>query len=401
MNPKFTQKSTRKPIWQLAEWPNFHARNPAVREALLSARKKQGEVIGQANAIGLKGAQELIQDRYVQEVLATAAIEGEKLNLDSVRSSVLRKIGLPLEGDTSLPNQKVDGLVDILQDALGGYEDLLTKQRLCLWHRALFPLEPGGRSRIKVGGFREHEDPMQIVSGRPGKEIVHFIAPPSTRVGHEVKVFLHWFNETMPSNQVKQTTKKDANYLDGLERAAIAHLWFETIHPFEDGNGRLGRAIVEMAMAQDAQSEKKLYSISEQMMVKRSNYYDALNAAQHGDLEISDWIIWFANACEQACDASCSLMVNALQKSSFWNLFSNVSLNERKKKVIQRLLDEGDGGFLGGLSAEKYIKLTGASKATATRDLSDLLGSGMLFSNGQGKAMRYYINVTGWGHGIR
>lgn len=401
MNQKLPQKSIRKPIWQLAEWPNFHARNPAVREALLSARKKQGEVIGQANAIGLKGAQELIQDRYVHEVLATAAIEGEKLNLDSVRSSVLRKIGLPLEGDTALPNQKVDGLVDILQDALGGYEDLLTKQRLCLWHRALFPLEPGGRSRIKVGGFREHEDPMQIVSGRPGKEIIHFIAPPSTRVGHEVKIFLHWFNETKPSNQAKQTIKKDSNYLDGLERAAIAHLWFETIHPFEDGNGRLGRAIVEMAMAQDAQSEKKLYSISEQMMAKRSNYYDALNAAQHGDLEISDWIIWFAKACEEACDVSCSLMVNALQKSSFWNLFSHVSLNERKKKVIQRLLDDGDGGFLGGLSAEKYIKLTGASKATATRDLSDLLGAGMLFSNGQGKAMRYYINVTGWGHGIR
>lgn len=372
----------------------------------MSARKKQGEVIGQANAIGLKGAQELIQDRYIQEVLATAAIEGEKLNLESVRSSVLRRIGFSLEGDVALPDQKVDGLVDILQDALGRYEDTLSKQRLCLWHRALFPLGPGGRSPIKVGGFRDHEDSMQIISGRPGKEIVHFVAPPSERVNHEVAVFLEWFNqtkprETKPSKQSKQNVKKEVTYLDGLERAAIAHLWFETIHPFEDGNGRLGRAIVEMAMAQDAQSEKKLYSISEQIMVKRSNYYDALNAAQHGDLEISDWIIWFANACEQACEASCRLMVDALGKSSFWNHYSHITLNERKKKVIQRLLDDGDGGFLGGLNAEKYIKLTGASKATATRDLSDLLEAGMLFSNGQGKAVRYYINVSGWNHGIR
>ncbi len=148
-------------------------------------------------------------------------------------------------------------------------------------------------------------------------------------------------------------------------------------------------------------NQKKLYSISEQIMVRRSDYYDALNAAQYGDLEISDWIIWFANACEHACEASCSLMMNAIEKSNFWNQYSHVAMNERKKKVIQRLLDDGDGGFLGGLNAEKYMKLTHVSKATATRDLSDLLASGMLFSIGQGKAARYLINIDGWNHGIR
>jgi len=400
MSTQFKQKLILKAIWQQSDWPNFKAQGLRVQDALLRARKKQGEVIGQANAIGLKGAQELIQSRYIQEIIATSAIEGEKLNLDSVRSSVFRKLGVVLANDIAPLDKKVDGLVDILQDALESREIDLDTEKLFQWHQALFPGKINTRSRIKVGDFRDHEDPMQIISGRQGKEIVHFTAPPSLRVEADIKRFLDWFNKTRPNFQTATNSKNSSNQIDGLTRAAIAHLWFETIHPFEDGNGRLGRAIVEMAMAQDAQSGEKLYSLSEQMMINRSSYYDALNAAQHGNLDVSEWVIWFAHACELACEASCEMMKNAIEKSRFWAQHSDVQLNERKKKIIQRLLDDGDGGFLGGLNAEKYLKITGSSKATATRDLSDLVESKMLFSVGQGKALRYYINIASWTHGL-
>ena len=400
MSTQFKQKPILKAIWQQSDWPNFKAKGLGVQDALLRARKKQGEVIGQANAIGLKGAQELIQSRYIQEIIATSAIEGEKLNLDSVRSSVFRKLGVVLANDIAPLDKKVDGLVDILQDALESREIDLNTEKLFQWHQALFPGKINTRSRIKVGNFRDHEDPMQIISGGQGKEIVHFTAPPSSRVEADIKRFLDWFNKTRPNLQAAMNSKNSSNQIDGLTRAAIAHLWFETIHPFEDGNGRLGRAIVEMAMAQDAQSGEKLYSLSEQMMINRSSYYDALNAAQHENLDVSEWVIWFAHACELACEASCEMMKNAIEKSRFWAQHSDVQLNERKKKIIQRLLDDGDGGFLGGLNAEKYLKITGSSKATATRDLSDLVESKVLFSVGQGKALRYYINIASWTHGL-
>ena len=400
MSTPLTPKSSLKAIWQHPDWPNLKEQGLGVQDALLRARKKQGEVIGQANAIGLQGAQDLIQSRYIQEIIATSAIEGEKLNLDSVRSSVFRKLGVALANDLAPLDKKVDGLVDILQDALESRGHDLSVEKLFQWHQALFPGKINARSRIKVGNFRDHEDPMQIISGRQGKEVVHFTAPPSSSVAGEITVFLDWFNQTRPNRLADTPSQKLGTQIDGLARAAIAHLWFETIHPFEDGNGRLGRAIVEMAMAQDAQSGEKLYSLSEQMMANRSSYSDALNAGQHGNLDISEWVIWFAHTCELACEVSCEVMKKAIERSHYWAQYSHVRLNDRQKKVIHRLLDEGDGGFLGGLNAEKYMKITASSKATATRDLSDLLESKMLFSVGQGKALRYYIHVASWTHGL-
>jgi len=317
MSTPFIPKPSIKAIWQQPDWPNFKIQGIGVQDALLRARKKQGEVIGQANAIGLQGAQELIQSRYVQEIIATSAIEGEKLNLDSVRSSVFRKLGVALANDLAPLDKKVDGLVNILQDALESREDDLSAEKLFQWHQALFPGKINARTRIRVGDFRDHEDPMQIISGRQGKETVHYTAPPSSSVGSEIEIFLDWFNQTRPNRFVDADSKNLGPQIDGLERAAIAHLWFETIHPFEDGNGRLGRAIVEMAMAQDAHSGEKLYSLSEQMMASRSSYYDALNAAQHGNLDISEWVIWFAHACELACEASCEVMKKAIERSHY------------------------------------------------------------------------------------
>lgn len=379
-----------KLLWQHADWPKLVATNPNVAQALLIARRLQGELIGKARAIGLDPTGSTVQEVFFQEVMSTAAIEGENLNPASVRSSVLRKLGIePPVG--SERNRQIDDLVDVIQDAMIGFDQPLDHDRLFRWQAALFPSGVSGLQRIAVGKYRDHADAMQIVSGLPGKEVVHYTAPPSAHVAFEMNQFLHWFSRTTP-------VAAQAAELDGIARAAIAHVWFETIHPFEDGNGRIGRAIVDMAMAQDLGAPTRLFSLSSQMLNDRKGYYDALSAAQHGSTDVSAWVHWFANAFSQACVASSALLDVAIEKSKFWAMHSQVSLNERQRKVIQRLLNDGDGGFLGGLNVQKYIKMTGTSKPTATRDLTDLVRYGVLLARGQGKAVRYYVAVPGWTH---
>ena len=376
------------PIWQLKGWPKFTTTSVAVDAALLQARKWQGEVIGRAAAVGLAQSGSVLQEVMTQEVIATAAIEGEKLDPASVRSSILRQLGHLQTTDAAPRSRHLDGLVDVIQDATLGFKQLLTEDRLLRWQSALFPGGTSGIRRIAVGRYRDHSDLMQIVSGQPGKETIHYTAPPSAQVPAEMLAFLAWFAETTPS--------APAHPLDGITRAAIAHLWFESIHPFEDGNGRIGRAIMDMALAQDLGETTRLYSLSSQLMQHRKGYYDALHQAQHGSLDVSDWVLWFTQQFSLACQATCALMDRALEKSTFWQTHSATPLNERQRKVIQRLLDDGDGGFLGGLNADKYMKMTSTSKATATRDLADLLKNGLLRSAGQGKAIRYYVAVAGW-----
>jgi Fic family protein len=380
-------------IWQLNDWPKFTTASPAVAAALLQARKWQGEVIGRAAAVGLTQSGSVLQEVMMQEVIATAAIEGEKLDPASVRSSILRQLGhfnhqLPTT-DAAPRSRHVDGLVDVIQDATLGFKQALTEDRLLRWQSALFPGGTSGIRRIAVGRYRDHSDLMQIVSGQPGKEVIHYTAPPSSQVSAEMQAFLAWFAETSPQNGRMDGT-------NGITRAAIAHLWFESIHPFEDGNGRIGRAIMDMALAQDLGEATRLYSISSQLMQHRKGYYDALHQAQHGSLDVSAWVLWLTQQFSLACQATCALIDRALEKSTFWQTHSATPLNERQRKVIQRLLDDGDGGFLGGLNADKYMKMTSTSKATATRDLADLVKNGLLRSVGQGKAVRYHVAVTGW-----
>ena len=374
-------------IWQQKGWPNFTVTSPAVDTALLQARKSQGEVIGRAAAVGLAQSGSVLQEVMTQEVIATAAIEGEKLDPASVRSSILRQLGHLQTTDAAPRSRHLDGLVEVIQDATLGFKQRLTEDRLLRWQSALFPGGTSGIRRIAVGRYRDHSDLMQIVSGQPGKETIHYTAPPSAQVPAEMLAFLAWFAETTTQN--------------GIIRAAIAHLWFESIHPFEDGNGRIGRAIMDMALAQDLGEATRLYSLSSQLMQHRKGYYDALHQAQHGTLDVSDWVLWFTQQFSLACQATCALMDRALEKSTFWQTHSATPLNERQRKVIQRLLDDGDGGFLGGLNADKYMKMTSTSKATATRDLADLVKNGLLRSTGQGKAVRYYVAVAGWEVGWR
>ncbi|AMR77971.1 Fic family protein [Cupriavidus nantongensis] len=388
--------NTKSPwIWLRTDWPDLAYDALAAAPDLAEAYRMHGVVEGKAAAIGLGSTSQVALDALSDEVLATAAIEGERLSLDAVRSSVMRRLGLATSGPV---DRSVDGLVEVISDATTAIDTPLDEDRLCRWQSALFPGGTSGIHRIAVGRYRDHADPMQIVSGRPGREVVHYEAPPSKDVPGHMERFLKWFAETSPAQA--SALPGGGKPIDGFARAAIAHLWFESIHPFEDGNGRIGRAIVDMAMTQHLRQPVRLYSLSRQLLTSRSAYYDALNHAQRGDTNVTDWVQWFARQCTAACHAASQVIDQAIEKRQFWEKHEGSGLHERQRKVLQRLLDDGDGGFLGGLNAEKYMKMTGVSKATATRDLSEMVTGGQLWSQGVGKAVRYYVNVPGWAHGV-
>ncbi len=378
-------------IWQHQQWPKLTFDHEVVGPHIAAARRQQGELEGKAGAIGLVQKGEVDAEVLAQEVIATAAIEGEKLDPGAVRSSVMRHMGL---ANTGPYDRHVDGLVEVISDAATSFHLPLDHDRLYRWQSALFPGGTSGIVRIAVGRYRDHADPMQIVSGPLGREKVHYEAPPSARMRTEMQRFLRWFARTTPA-------PGKAVQLDGLARAAIAHLWFESIHPFEDGNGRIGRAIVDMAIAQDQGSPLRLYSVSRQLLERRSAYYDALNRAQRGGGDVTEWVAWFVAQISAACVRSSQVIDCAIEKSRFWANHGTVELKLRQRKVLQRLLDDGDGGFEGGLNADKYMKMTAVSKATATRDLSEMVAEGLLWTEGQGKGLRYFINVPGWSHGVR
>ena len=376
-------------IWQLPDWPHLHVDVVAASPALLAAREAKGRAHGMARAIGLDAQGAIAEELWMQEALATSAIEGETLDMAVVRSSVLRHLGTDAPGPSM---RHVDGLVEVIQDATLQFDQPLDADRLCRWQSALFPGGTAGIRRIAVGRFRDHVDAMQIVSGMPGREVVHYTAPPSAEVPREMEAFLAWFAQTTPQ------PGRPAS-LDGIARAAIAHLWFETIHPFEDGNGRIGRAVADMALAQDSGATTRLYSLSRQLLAERGGYYDALAQAQRGGTDVTGFVQWFAQAFARACDAAGAVIDASLERSRFWATHAQQDVNERQRKLLQRLLAAGDGGFLGGLNVEKYLKMVHVSKATATRDLSDLAQRGLLHTAGQGKGLRYFISVPGWTHG--
>lgn len=377
-------------IWQHPGWPTLVLDAEAVSHDLHVAHLQMGRVLGLLDAIGLTDAQEIARELWVQEAIATAAIEGEQLDLTAVRSSVAHRLGL---ADAPAHDRHVDGLVAVMQDATSGHQLALDSDRLCRWQSALFPGGTSGLRRIAVGRYRDHTDPMQIVSGRQGHEVVHYTAPESDRVATEMAKFLAWFEATRPTSDA-------APSLNGLARAALAHVWFESIHPFEDGNGRLGRAIVDLALAQAVGAPARLLGMSRQLLAVRAAYYDALSQAQSGGLDVTPWVRWFVQAFTQGCIQSQAVVKQALDKANFRQRATSLAVNERQSKVLSRLLDAGSselgGGFLGGMTADKYSKITGSAKATATRDLTELLRHGLLKVEGVGKATRYAVNVEGW-----
>lgn len=310
------------------------------------------------------------------EGLTTSAIEGERLDPNVLRSSIARRLGLPAAG-LPLASRAVEGLVEVLLDATQHYDQELTLKRLCDWQAALFPTGRSGLHEIRVGELRG-DDPMRVVSGAIGNEKVHYEAPPRDRLEKEMRDFLDWFNHP-PAG------------LDGLIRAGVAHVWFELIHPFEDGNGRVGRALLDMALAQDEQRSIRLYSLSARFHEQRDEYYAALERTSSDGLDITPWLEWFLRQFEAAAHTSKGTVARVLAKARFWVRHAQTELNERQRKALIRMLDSGPEGFQGGMTNRKYASLTRTSPATAQRDLADLVAKGCLVVSGKGRSVHYEL----------
>ncbi|EKD28172.1 MAG: hypothetical protein ACD_79C00404G0001, partial [uncultured bacterium] len=369
-----------KYIWQLKDWPHFTWHDQEILKIIGKARFEQGKLLSKLETIGINKFQESQAEILIEEAVKTSEIEGHLLNRESVRSSVIRRLGLIPDENTAPLDRYAEGLLDLINDATANFKECLTSIRLQSWQRALFPTGYSGLRKIYTKGWRQSKEPMQVVSGPVGKEKVHFEAPPSNKINSEIKKFLSWFE-----NDSKET--------DGLLRAGIAHLWFVTIHPFDDGNGRIARALCDMALAQDENMSNRFYSLSSVIMSNRNSYYQILESSQKGTLDITPWLIWFCEIFIKAVKNAEDLIENILLKSKFWQKHYQTELNDRQKKVINRLLDKGPGGFEGGLTTKKYVAMTKASRATAFREISDLQEKGILIqTNSSGRNVSYDIN---------
>ena len=363
-------------IWQRREWPAFRWDSARLAQPLAAARRAQGELSGMARL------QDSNTDLYAQlevltsEGVATSAIEGERFDPNALRSSLARRLGLPTAGLPTPPGS-IEGLVDVLLDATQQLDKPLTQRTLAGWQAALFPTGRSGLSKIRVGALRG-ASPMRIVSGPIDRQRVHYEAPPRLGLERELKRFLGWFN-------------KPPAHLDRLLRAGVAQAWFELIHPFEDGNGRVGRALLDRALAQDENRSSRLYSLSARFMAVRSEYYDALGALSRGDLDATEWLDWFLEQVVAACGESAGTVERALHKARFWVRHAQAALSERQRKALNALLDAGPDGFVGGMTNKKYAHLTHVSPATAQRDLADLAERGILQTQGAGRSVRYQL----------
>ncbi|MGD0665620.1 MAG: Fic family protein [Rhabdochlamydiaceae bacterium] len=366
-------------IWQKKQWPHFTWQADTLLPLIGKARLIQGKLLAKVNGIGFELSREASADILTEEAIKTSEIEGEVLNRDSVRSSVAKHLGLSTFG-LPQPSRAVDGLVDVLVDATRNFRKPLTAERLKSWQAAFFPTGYSGLYRIQTGEWRSSEDPMQVVSGGMGQEKVHFEAVPGLSVEKEMQQFLAWWESTNGQE-------------DGLIRAGIAHFYFVTIHPFEDGNGRIARALTDMALAQDEKLPTRFYSLSSQIMKERKDYYDILERCQKGDMDITAWLSWFLGCYSRALDSATKLVAKVLVKATFWQHFGQVSLSQRQRKIVNLLLDAGIGGFEGGLTTRKYVSIAKASRATAFREIEDLVEKEILVQNpAKGRSTSYNLN---------
>ncbi len=362
-------------IWELPDWPHFRWDSNALVQGLAAAHLKQGRLLGRMERLGfdLRLSAELLAT--TEEALKNADIEGEILNPDSVRSSVARRLGVP-DGAIGPEDRRVEGIVAMTLDATRNFAAPLTRERLFNWQAALFPDRSSGFRPIKVGGWREDVDgPMQVVSGSLGHERVHYQAPPAARIEAEMEAFLGWFNQ--------------AQTIDGIVHAAKAHLWFVTIHPFADGNGRIARALADMSLTRSENSPQRFYSLSSQIRRDRSAYYGSLESTQRGNLDITARLLWFIECFSKTLDSAEQACANVLRKADFWQRYALTDLNERQRKVLNRYLD----GFEGKLTARKWLALAKCSMPTAQRDIKDLIDKGLLVRNAGGSKNTSYALI--------
>lgn len=361
-------------LYELPSWPQFSWESDALELLLADVRFRQGQLIGRMVSLGFRLPEQAAFLTLTEDVLKTSAIEGEHLDQIEVRSSIARRLGIDI-GESRPANREVDGIVEMMLDAVLNHDQPLTDERLFGWHAALFPTGRSGFTKITTGAWRS--GPMQVVSNPYGREQVHFEAPPPDRLDAEMFAFLDWFNTS--------------SALDLVLKSAIAHFWFVTIHPFDDGNGRIARAVADLTLAQSEQSSLRFYSMSSQIQRERAAYYSMLEQTQQGTLDITEWLRWFLECLGRAIDAAATTLEAVLSKSKFWDALRNVPLNDRQRLMLNKLID----GFEGKLTSSKWAKIAKTSPDTALRDITDLVERGILTRDESGgRSTSYSLTLT-------
>jgi Fic family protein len=354
-------------IHELPDWPHFSWHQERLANLLADVRHRQGRLTGHMEALGFTLQQEAVLKTLTDDVLKSSEIEGEKLEAGQVRSSIARRLGIDI-GALKPADRHVDGVVEMMLDATRHFNRPLTPERLQAWHAALFPTGHSGLTRIAVGAWRRDvTGPMQVISGPARRERVHFEAPPAPRLKREMQRFLRWFNAPAANDLVL--------------KAALAHLWFVTIHPFEDGNGRIARAIADMTLSRSEGVPRRFYSMSAQIRQERAAYYEILEQTQKGSTDVTRWMEWFLRCLGRAIDGAQSALAAVLEKARFWDAHAAAPFNDRQRLILNRLLD---GRFEGDLTTSKWAKLAKSSQDTALRDILDLVDRGVLARDSKG-----------------
>jgi len=363
-------------LWEKTDWPAFTWNAPKLTKLITHVSREQGRLLGKMEALGFELRSEAHLRALTEDVVKSSEIEGETLERDQVRSSIARHLGMDVGGLTPA-DRHVEGVVEMMLDVINNYDAPLTQNRLFTWHASLFPTGQSGMSKIRVGEWRDDSNgPMQVVSGPVGRETVHYEAPPAARVPDEMDKFLNWFEQ--PGD------------MDPLLIAGLVHVWFVTIHPFEDGNGRIARAIADMALARSENTGQRFYSMSAEILRQHNNYYDVLEWTQKGEMDITRWQDWFLNCLLGAIEGAQEITAVVLSKARFWERFAKEPLNERQIKVLNKLLD----GFEGKLTTSKWAKIAKCSQDTAYRDILDLIERGALNKNTAGGRSTSYSLTT-------
>lgn len=358
-------------IWQQPDWPDFRWDTDTILEPLSRLSQLHGRLNGRMSMLGFDEKRRSALSAMTEDLIGSSEIEGVMLNPNSVRSSIARRLGIEDDG-LLIEDHYVEGLVDVMLDAVRNCREPLTDERLFGWHAALFPLGRSGMYKITVADWRRGEEPMQVVSGAFGHEKVHYEAPPSAAVPLEMKRLIAWCNSAVHSPFIM---------------AAVAHLWFVTVHPFDDGNGRISRTLADMFLSRLDADSARYYSMSAEINRNKKDYYEILERTQKGTLDITEWLLWFFDCIEKAILRASDTIERTLQKTAYWDRFRDVEINERQRKVINRLWD----GFDGKLTSSKWAKICSCSQDSALRDINDLISKGMLRNSGEGGRSANYL----------
>ena len=362
-------------IWQQNKWPDFTWNDSKLSYKLGRVRSLQGKLVGKMSVLGFDLKNSVMLDALTADITKSSEIEGEILNIDQVRFSVARHLGIEIEGIPEA-DRYIDGVVQVMIDATQNYMQPLTDERLFNWHAALFPTGRSGAYKITVANWRQGSEPMQVISGAMGKEKIHYQAPDSSEIPHQMGLFLDWVN--------------DNQEIDPVLKAAIAHFWFVTIHPFDDGNGRISRTITDLFLARADEMPHRFYSMSAEIRKQRKSYYDILEKSQKSGLDITNWLEWFLDCLKAALIHTEKMVSTVLQKAAFWDKHRLVSMNERQIKMVNLLWD----GFNGKVTSSKWGKITKCSADTALRDIQDLIAKNVLRkTNEGGRSTNYELNL--------